>query len=423
MVVRSKEKETKEEKTQADLLKKVFGEKKGSLYYQLNLDQFVVIDKEKGKVEGNVEIQKLQRYLEFLGFSSGAIALVFEYLRGKGNLETVEQTIELEYKNNINIQNKSEIFNELVRSVENDLGNIIQNENIRKSVAFSISLGISIGRKTDLDHLMADILITIDKLPLKTPEKNSIVSSVATDLTFSSKTKEILSQLQNFEEQELTGDEKIIVENSVKIGKMWGKTLTELTGSYLSPEQKRELLDEYRKFLISLRISKDKANKMTAELAGRAYNELMKQGRDKEAKELYSAAKNLLVGTYGMSLDEFNKSFLSGIMDINLENSPKELIETFKYGAGLITFEEFIETYIRPLFGGTEEMQAGEAVVKQIEDLKKMIEEKYGEEKGREMDEIIKRVLDGMEENIDKFTEEERERIERLIELLRKGAE
>ena len=69
-------KETKEEKTQEILLKDVFGEKKGSLYYQLNLDQFV--NKETGKVETD----KLKDYLKEKGFSEGLINNIIKYLEG-----------------------------------------------------------------------------------------------------------------------------------------------------------------------------------------------------------------------------------------------------------------------------------------------------------------------------------------------------
>jgi hypothetical protein len=92
MVVRSKEKETKEEKTQEYLLKKLFGD----LYDQLNLSQFV-IDKEKG----TVDIPKLEAYLREKGFSEDAINKVVEYLTIRGGDEEfgkeIKAQIRLEY--------------------------------------------------------------------------------------------------------------------------------------------------------------------------------------------------------------------------------------------------------------------------------------------------------------------------------------
>ena len=94
MVVRSKEKETKEEKTQAEMLEKDLFP---GLYDKLNLSQFV-IDKEKG----TVDIPKLEAYLREKGFSEDAIKGVEEYLAGdkrgdKQFSDKVAAQIRLEY--------------------------------------------------------------------------------------------------------------------------------------------------------------------------------------------------------------------------------------------------------------------------------------------------------------------------------------
>ncbi|MEM4336372.1 MAG: hypothetical protein QXY61_05210, partial [Candidatus Anstonellales archaeon] len=78
--------------------------------------------------------------------------------------------------------------------------------------------------------------------------------------------------------------------------------------------------------------------------------------------------------------------------------------------------DEYIEKVLRPMFGGTEEMQAGEAVVNQIEELRKRIEEEHGKEARELLDELIRDTLEMAEKNLENLDKERMERVKEIIE-------
>jgi hypothetical protein len=405
MVVRSKEKETKEEKTQEYLLKKLFGD----LYDQLNLSQFVKEDK-------TVKKDELKAYLEFLGFSEETIKCVSDYLDGKGGPKTTELSVKYEYDYNPNIQRKSKEFNELVGSIEKELEKTVGDERARKEGAFRVAL--SLIEKKDIPKVMECNISLNFKINDELVRIQRIVDVPITDPV-----RKELGDIQKFKPQELTNDQQIIINNVPQIATVAAKDWKTLLDSNASEQEKEEALKNYWEFLVRIGVSENKANEMVARVSGDASNELHKQGRNDEAEKLYTLAKDLLVNKYGMSLDDFNRAFFSGVADINLENAPNEAIKLIADAYETLKpdyFYEFIETIIRPLFGGTEEMQAGEFEVGKLEKAKEFLM-KVSEEDRKALLNIISERIEELNEKISEgVKEEEKEIIETAIKQLKK---
>jgi|GEM_PF-2427936 len=408
MVVRSKEKETKEEKTQAEMLEKDLFP---GLYYKLNLSQFVNEDKTAKKDE-------LKAYLEFLGFSEETIKCVLDYLDGKGDPKTTELSVKYEYDYNPNIQRKSKEFNELVGSIEKELEKTVGDERARKEGAFRVALSLIEKKEKDIPKVMECNI----SLNFKINDKLVRIQR-RVDVPITDPVRKELKDIQKFKPQELTNDQQIIINNVPQIATVAAKGWKTLFDSNASEQEKEEALKNYWEFLVRIGVSENKANEMVARLSGDASNELHKQGRNDEAEKLYTLAKDLLVNKYGMSLDDFNRAFFSGVADINLENAPNEAIKLIADAYETLKpdyFYEFIETIVRPLFGGTEEMQAGEFEVGKLEKAKEFLM-KVSEEDRKALLNIISERIEELNEKISEWVKkEEKEIIETAIKQLEK---
>jgi len=364
--------ETKEEKTQAQMLKEdLFPE----LYGKLNLSQFVNPDQ-------TVRIDELGKHLGKLGFSEGVIEKVKNYLEKKtANREEVRSQLTLEYEQiqtidkgltDLGITVKGQQRTELILQILSHEVNISDSAHL--TIWIIVGKGEGFGNEENIEIELTDEM-----------EKAVYIRNHSEEIV---RFKENSNSVKEFDEQ-------------------------------LLPELKDDVL-LHQWFVASKTyefiMKRDFARAKMLREEGKGWAKGHKYDPSEFMKGVYEQFK-LLGGT---DMEWLSASLGFDVSRIKEANELNELLRSASKTLEPDYLFVYIETVLKPLFGGTEEMQVGEAEVKRLDEIKNVIQ-KLSEEDRKILLKLIRARINELDERIKKVVrKEDKEKIESTIKYLEK---